>query len=181
MALSIRTATGEDAAGVHTIYAPMVRDTAVSFETEAPTVDEMRRRIVTTLPDFPWLVAVDEGGRVAGYVYASRYAERAAYRWGATVTVYIHPEHRGRGVGSALYGVLFAHLREQGYCMAYAGITQPNAASVGLHESLGFTRIGVFDNAGFKHGRWHGVGWWQLVLQQPAAPAEPRPFAGGSA
>ncbi len=173
MALTIRVATADDAAGVHAIYAPLVRDTAISFETEPPTVDEMRARILATLPRFPWLVAVDEAGTLAGYVYAGRHAERAAYRWGADVTVYIHASRRGQGVGRALYTALFAQLQRQGYCMAYAGITQPNAASVGLHEAMGFTRIGVFDNAGYKHGRWHGVGWWQRVLQLPAQPAEP--------
>lgn len=178
MELTIRAATADDAAGVHAIYAPLVRDTAISFETEPPTVDEMRARILGTLPAFPWLVAVDRAGTVAGYVYAGRYAERAAYRWGATVTVYIHADYRGQGVGRALYRELFAHLRRQGYCMAYAGITQPNPGSVGLHEAMGFTRIGVFENAGFKHGAWHGVGWWQLALQQPAVPAEPQPFRG---
>lgn len=174
---TIRVATADDAAGVLAIYAPLVRDTAISFETEPPTVDEMRSRITGTLPNFPWLVAEDAAG-VAGYVYAGRYAERAAYRWGATTTVYIRADQRGRGVGRALYTELFTHLRRQGYCMAYAGITQPNAGSVALHESLGFTRIGVFENAGFKHGAWHGVGWWQLVLQRPAVPAEPQPFRG---
>ncbi len=176
MATTIRVATADDAAGVHAIYAPVVRDTPISFETEPPSVDEMRRRIVGTLPDFPWLVAVDAAG-VAGYVYAGRYAERAAYRWGATTTVYVREDRRGQGLGRALYGQLFDHLRRQGYCMAYAGITQPNAGSVALHEALGFMRVGVFDNAGFKHGRWHPVGWWQLVLQQPEQPAEPRPFS----
>lgn len=176
--MQIRTAHPDDAAAVQAIYAPWVQDTPISFETEPPTVEEMRRRITSTLPAFPWLVALDDDGQVAGYVYACRYAERAAYRWSATLAVYIRADQRGRGVGRALYTQLLADLTRMGYCQAYAGITQPNAPSVALHESMGFTKIGVFDNAGFKLGRWHGVGWWQKTLQAPADPAEPQPYLG---
>lgn len=176
MTQAIRTATPDDAAAVQAIYAPVVTDTAISFETEVPAVDEMRRRIGSTLASFPWLVALDDDGRVAGYVYAGRYAERAAYRWSTTVTAYVRADQRGRGVGRALYRELLAQLAGLGYCMAYAGITQPNQPSVALHESVGFTRVGIYRNAGHKLGRWHDVGWWQRELQAPDPPPEPRPF-----
>jgi phosphinothricin acetyltransferase len=175
--MPIRTATPDDAAAVQAIYAPIVRDTVISFETEVPTVDEMQRRIASTLAQFPWLVALDEDHRVAGYVYAGRYAERRAYRWSTTVTAYVRADQRGRGIGRALYTALFDHLRALGYCQAYAGITLPNDASVGLHEAVGFERVGVFRNAGYKLGRWHDVGWWQLSLQRPDPPPDARPFA----
>lgn len=176
--MRIRTATPDDAAAVQAIYAPIVRDTPISFETDVPTVDEMRRRIAATLVQFPWLVALDEAGAVCGYVYASRYAERPAYRWSATVTAYVRADQHGRGIGRALYGELLRLLTGLGYCQAYAGITLPNAASVGLHEAVGFERVGVFGNAGHKLGRWHDVGWWQRTLQRPDPPPEPRAFTG---
>jgi len=175
--MRIRTATPDDAAAVQAIYAPIVRDTAISFETEPPTVDEMRRRIAATLAQYPWLVALDEAGAVCGYVYASRYAERHAYRWSVTVTAYVRADQRGRGVGRNLYGELLRQLTELGYCQAYAGITLPNDASVALHEAVGFERVGIFRNAGHKLGRWHDVGWWQRALQRPDPPPEPRPFS----
>lgn len=175
--MHIRTARPDDAAAVQAIYAPCVRDTPISFETEPPTVEEMRRRIGTTLARFPWLVALDGQGQVAGYVYAGAYAERTAYRWSATTTVYVREDMRGRGIGRALYGRLLADLTALGYCQAFAGITLPNAGSVALHEAAGFARVGVFDSAGFKLGRWHSVGWWQKTLQAPAVPAEPRAFS----
>lgn len=178
MSLVIRTATPDDAAAVQAIYAPVVRDTAISFETEPPSVDEMRERIRTTLQRFPWLVALDDAGQVCGYVYAGRYAERAAYRWSVTVTVYVRADQRGRSVGRALYLELLAQLKGLGYAMAYGGITLPNEGSVGLHEAVGFTRVGVYRNAGYKLGRWHDVGWWQCELQRPDPPPEPRPFGG---
>lgn len=177
--MNVRLATAADAEAVHAIYAPVVAQTPVSFEVEPPTVDEMRRRIETTLPMFPWLVGEDAQGRVNGYVYAGRHQQRAAYQWSVDVTVYIRADARRQGVGRRLYGVLLPLLRELGYCQAYAGITQPNAGSVGLHEAMGFTRVGLFEAAGFKHGRWHDVGYWQLALQRPAQPAPPRLFANG--
>lgn len=175
-ALPIRPATPDDAEGVLAIYAPIVRETAISFETEVPPVAEMRRRIASTLPSYPWLVAEDAQG-IAGYVYASRYAERLAYRWCVTVTAYVRADQRGRGLGQALYHELFAELKRLGYCQAFAGITQPNAASVALHESVGFRRVGIYANAGHKLGRWHDVGYWQLELQRPDPPPEPRAFS----
>jgi len=175
--MRIRTATAADATAVQAIYAPIVRDTSISFETEPPTVVEMGQRITATLAQFPWLVALDDEGAVCGYVYASRYAERLAYRWSATVTAYVRADQRGRGVGRALYAELLRQLTALGYCQAYAGITLPNEASVALHEAVGFVRVGVFANAGHKHGRWHDVGWWQRALQRPDPPPEPRPFS----
>lgn len=172
--MQIRAASPDDAAAIQAIYAPVVQDTAISFETEVPSVDEMRQRIASTTRQYPWLVALDEAGAVSGYVYASRYAERLAYRWSVGVTAYVRADCRGRGIGKALYEALIEQLRTLGYCQAYAGITQPNAASVALHESVGFTRVGIFANAGHKLGRWHDVGYWQRAIQRPDPPPEPR-------
>lgn len=173
----IRVARDGDAAGVAEIYDPIVRDTAISFELEPPGDAEMRRRILATLPTHPWLVCA-EGDRVRGYAYASRHAERAAYRWSADVTVYVHADSRGRGVGGALYTALLEILLRQGFHRAYAGITLPNAASVSLHEAHGFARIAVYEGVGWKHGSWRDVGWWGRALA-PAldAPPEPERFA----
>ena len=175
--MQIRAASPDDAAAIQAIYAPVVQDTAISFETEVPSVDEMRQRIASTTRQYPWLVALDEAGAVSGYVYASRYAERLAYRWSVGVTAYVRADCRGRGIGKALYEALIEQLRTLGYCQAYAGITQPNDASVALHESVGFTRVGIFANAGHKLGRWHDVGYWQRAIQRPDPPPEPRPPA----
>ena len=109
--MQIRPATPDDALAVLAIYAPVVTDTAISFETEPPTLDEMRARILATLRHYPWLVALDDAGRVAGYVYASRHAERAAYRWSVGVTAYVRADQRGRGVGKALYLELLRQLK----------------------------------------------------------------------
>lgn len=170
---TIRLATAADAAAVHAVYAPIVRDTIISFETEPPGVAEIARRIEATLGAFPWLV-LERDGAFAGYAYASRHRERLAYRWSVDVSCYVDERFRGRGVGGALYRKLLAILRRQGFFNAYAGITLPNEASVRLHESVGFRAIGVYPNVGYKLGAWHPVGWWGRELAAPRAnPTEP--------
>jgi phosphinothricin acetyltransferase len=175
----VRVATPDDAAAVQAIYAPVVRETPISFELEAPGVDEVRRRIVETLKLRPWLVC-ERDGQVLGYAYAASHRERAAYQWCVETSVYIAASARRQGVGHALYAELLPLLARQGYAHAYAGITLPNPASVGLHEALGFRRVALYPQIGFKAGAWHDVGWWDLPLAPragPAAPPAPTPFA----
>lgn len=177
--MKIRTATSLDAAAVQAIYAPIVLHTPISFEEEPPTVAEMARRIADTLRRFPWLVGEDDAGRVNGYVYASAHQERAAYRWSVNVTAYVRADCRGQRVGQRLYARLLEQLAALGYHQACAGITLPNDASVALHESVGFQRVGVFRDIGFKFGAWRDVGYWQRALQPAGGagePGEPRAF-----
>lgn len=172
--MKIRSVTPEDADAVTAIYAPIVRETVVSFELDPPTVDEMRRRIVATVGRMPWLVGLDDLGAVCGYVYAGKHRERAAYQWSVDVTAYVREDCRGRGIGKRLYGELLGQLTDLGYCQAFAGIALPNPSSVSLHEAVGFTPIGIYRSVGFKHGSWHDVGWWQKPLQAPEHPTAPR-------
>lgn len=172
-----RSATPADAAALAAIYAPYVRDTVVTFETEVPGADEFARRIARIGAVHPWLLAELDGATV-GYAYASEYRTRPAYRWSVEVTVYLAGAARRRGIGRGLYARLFDLLRAQGYVNAYGVVTLPNAASVGLHEAMGFVPLGVHRHTGYKHGAWHDVGWWQLTLREPpSAPGEPLPFA----
>jgi len=169
----LRLAHPDDAAAVAAIYGPVVATSPTSFELEVPTAEEMGRRIDETLPRFPWLV-LENGAGVSGYAYASRHRERGAYQWSADVSVYIAPAHHRRGIGRALYTALLEILALQGYCNAYAGITLPNAASVGLHEAMGFSHLGIYRGVGHKFGRWHDVGWWQMALRpRPEKPEPP--------
>lgn len=169
--LDIRFAGAGDAAGVAAIYAPNVAQSAISFEATPPTPETMSERISSTLTRLPWLVCERER-ELIGYAYASPHSERAAYRWSLNASVYVAPDCRRQGIGRALYTALFALARLGGYYSVHAGVTLPNAASVGLHESLGFVPIGVYRAVGFKLGAWHDVGWWQLELRpRSAAPA----------
>jgi L-amino acid N-acyltransferase YncA len=169
---TIRLASRDDAVAVAAIYGPFCESTVVSFEYVAPSAEEIANRIRTTTAQFPWLVLADDG-LVAGYAYASRHRERAAYGWAVDVAVYVSPTHRRRGVGRALYTTLFQLLRWQGYFKAFAGITLPNDASTGLHEAMGFKVLGLYRGVGYKHGAWHDVVWYQMSLQPERANPDP--------
>ncbi|MGV3721086.1 MAG: GNAT family N-acetyltransferase, partial [Actinomycetota bacterium] len=132
-----RAATGDDAAQIAAIYAPFVRDSHTSFETDAPDEAEVRRRIADTQRTHPWLVCA-RGDEVLGYAYATPYRARAAYQWCVESTVYVKEGVRRSGVGRALYRALFQVLEQQGFQMAYAAIALPNPGSAAMHEALGF-------------------------------------------
>ncbi len=169
--MSVRLAVPADAAACEAIYAPYVRDTAITFELKPPGEAEMRRRIDKA---FAWLVAEEEGA-VVGYAYAGPYKERPAYRWACEVSVYLHADQRGRGLGRELYGALFTRLAGLGFRMLVAGVTLPNPASLRLHRSLGFEPIGTWQRIGWKLDAWHDVHWLQLPIGSPIdPPAAPR-------
>ncbi len=172
-----RTAHAGDAAAIAAIYAPYATDTIITFETEAPDATEMRARIASIGPRYPWLVA-ELDGAVVGYAYASEYRSRKAYRWSIDVGVYLAPAAHRQGIGRGVYARLFELLRVQNYVNAYGIITLPNSASVGLHEAMGFQPIGTYRHVGYKHGAWLDVGWWHLALMAPPLPPrEPIAFA----
>lgn len=170
---TLRFAQAEDAAQIAAIYAPHVADSAVSFELTPPSPGEVLERIRAVQAYAPWLVC-ELSGRVAGYAYVSRHGERAAYRWSLDSALYVSAEHQRRGIGRALYTTLFGLARSQGYYAAHAAIALPNAASVAVHEALGFRPLGVFPGVGYKQGAWRDIGWWQLELRERrGAPAPP--------
>ena len=175
--VKIRSADPDrDAAACAAIYAPHVEASATSFEAQPPTAAELADRIERTVATHPWLVAENDGG-VIGFAYACEHRTRAAYRWAADVSIYLAEPNRGQGLGRALYEVLLERLREQRFRVACAGVTLPNEASVRLHESLGFTPVGVYRRIGWKAGAWRDVGWWQLDLSPDGEdpPEEPLP------
>jgi phosphinothricin acetyltransferase len=111
----------------------------------------------------PWLLA-ERGGQVLGYAYATRWKARASYRYSTETTVYLEAGQSGHGYGSLLYAALLGGLRAAGMHVAIGGIALPNAASVALHEKLGFAKIAQFHEVGFKLGRWVDVGYWEKFL-----------------
>ena len=176
MAAIVRIASADDAPGMLRIYGPVVLETPISFETEVPAEAAFRDRIENSAACTPWLVC-EVDGRIAGYAYAGRYREREAYQWTVESTVYVHEDFRRGGIGGALYRNLLNCLRAQGYLTVLAAIALPNPASVRLHERMGFSASGVYRDVGYKLGRWHDVGWWELKLgDAPSRPEPPRPL-----
>ena len=174
---NLRLATVDDAEGMLEIYAPVVRDTVISFEDHPPSPEEFRGRIRAVLDRLPWLVCVI-GGRIAGYAYATPFRTRAGYRWTVELTVYVHPAYHRQGVARSLYTALLGCLEAMGYHTAVAIVALPNEASIALHAALGFRRTGVLEHIGYKHGRWVDDDVWQLQLQPPdATPTEPIPLS----
>jgi L-amino acid N-acyltransferase YncA len=161
----VRPVHAVDADAIASIYDHYVAHTVVTFELDPVTADTMRSRIdeIAALA-LPWHVVEDDGA-VLGYAYATRWRARPAYRHSVETTVYLHPDATGRGLGRLLYGDLLDALRRDGYHTAIGGIALPNAASVALHEALGFVPVGEFREVGRKFGRWIDVGFWQRMLQ----------------
>ncbi|PKL26019.1 MAG: phosphinothricin acetyltransferase [Spirochaetae bacterium HGW-Spirochaetae-3] len=161
--MPIRDAMASDAEAIIGIYNPYVVGTTITFEETPVGADEMRERIAVNGHDFAWLVH-EEGGRVLGYAYASKWKARSAYRFSAESTVYVDERSTGRGLGRLLYSALLDRLSEKGVHAVMGGITLPNERSVGLHEALGFERVALFPEVGYKMGRWLDVGYWAKRL-----------------
>jgi len=170
----IRIAHDDDSSAIHAIYAPFVVSSAVTFETEVPSVEAMRQRVRTRLEHYPWLVW-EENGQVLAYAYGGRSRERAAYDWIAETSIYVHADARRRGIARRLYGVLLDTLRVQGIHQVVGVITVPGEASVAAHEAMGFTAAGIWHNAGYKLGQWWDVGIWEKTLQPAANPPQAVP------
>ncbi len=172
----IRWALESDVERMLEIYAPYVADTPISFETAVPSLQEFQDRFREITKTHPWIVCEIEG-KVAGYAYGSPHRTRCVYNWSAEVSVYIASAYHRRNLGRSLYRCLFRILKEQGFYNALGGITLPNPASTGLHEALGFTKVGTYKNIGFKKGNWYDVIWYQLELQSGGVPREPIPVS----
>ncbi|UIJ34010.1 GNAT family N-acetyltransferase [Allobranchiibius sp. GilTou73] len=172
MIVHVRDADADDAGACAQVYAPYVRDTAISFEVTAPSPLQMAQRIEDAQRRHAWLVAQDEQGVLLGYAYAHPYATRPAYRWTCEPSVYLASDVRSRGVGRTLYTALLDRLVERGFRQAVAGVTLPNPASLRLHEAMGFEPVGVFRAVGWKHGQWHDVARLQRTLLVAADPPQ---------
>ena len=168
MQIDIRPATAADAARIAAIYNRYVAQTTISFEEQPVSEAEMAGRIRDVADaGLPWLVAVHQG-ELAGYAYATKWRARPAYRFSVESTVYLNDSACGRGWGALLYRQLIGQLRAGGIRTVIAGIAQPNARSVGLHERLGFRKVAHFPDVGYKFGGWVDVGYWQLSLAEDA-------------
>lgn len=175
--VEIRIASLRDAKALLHIYEYYVKNTAISFEYEVPTIEEFKRRMTNTLKKYPYLTAVKDN-EILGYAYAGPFVGRAAYDWSAELTIYLAPKKRKQGIGKKLYKALEEALAESGIQNLYACIGYPEVPdeyltknSAEFHEHLGYTKAGQFHKCGYKFGRWYDMIWMEkLIGDHKAAP-----------
>ena len=171
---SIRKIKPSDAKQTLAIYKPYIENSAITFETEVPSVDEFAQRIEKVSSFYPWLV-YDKNDKILGYSYATSHRQREAYKWSVDVAIYVLADVQGNDFGKLLYSKLLELLKKQGFYNAYAGIALPNEKSIGIHEIMGFKKIGEYNKVGYKLGKWWNVGWWELELNKKTNnPVTPR-------
>jgi len=172
----IRIATTADIPAILEVYAPYIEKSTATFEYDVPCLRSFTQRFLAITEKFPWLVW-EENGKVLGYAYASAPYERAAFSWCAEPSVYLRPDARGRGIGRRLYAALEAILKDQGYQVLYALITDENVASIRFHERSGYVQKVHFPDCGFKFGKWLGLVWMEKRLTSVEIPNSfPVPF-----
>lgn len=177
--ITIRPVSPADSQALLDIYRPYVEHTAITFEYEVPTVGEFARRIRRTLKRYPYLAA-EKDGHILGYAYAGPFHERAAYDWCAEVSIYIRTDARGTGIGKKLYEALERALAAQNILNLYACIAWPDKEdeyltrnSANFHRHLGYEPAGMFQNCGYKFGRWYSMIWMEKQLGPHSGHAEP--------
>ncbi|MCR9121158.1 MAG: GNAT family N-acetyltransferase [Phyllobacteriaceae bacterium] len=157
--------TDADIPAITTIYADAVLNGTASFELDPPDEAEMARRFhAIRHSGYPHICARDADGTLLGYAYAGSYRARPAYRWTVENSVYVAPHAKGRGVGRTLLAEIIARCEALGFRQMIAVIGgSEHAASIGLHEALGFVHVGALPATGFKHGRWLD----SVLMQKP--------------
>ena len=168
-----RRATEEDVVSILAIYAPHVTDSAITFEYDVPSEEEFRQRIRTISAEYPYFVC-ESDSQIIGYAYAHRHMERAAYQWNAEISIYIRQGFTGKGLGKTMCQALIDLLRLQGIRNVFSCVTIPNERSAHLHHSMEFSTEGIFQNAGYKCGKWQTIAWFRKNIAPYTN--EPAPF-----
>jgi L-amino acid N-acyltransferase len=122
--------------------------------------------------NFPVIGAQSDDGTLLGFASYGPFRAWPAYKYTVENGIYIHRDHRGKGLGRMLMRELIARARAQDLHVIVAGIDRENAASIALHQSLGFAHAGTIRHAGFKFGRWLDLGFYELVLDTPRTPQD---------
>ncbi|CCM77647.1 GNAT family N-acetyltransferase [Rhizobium mesoamericanum] len=164
MPIFLRDACSFDLPTITAIYREAVLNGVASYEIAPPEQGEMAARFsAITGQGYPYIAAIDEGGSLLGYAYASAFRTRPAYRWMVEDSIYLGPEARGRGIGTLLLTELIRRCTDLGFRQMVAVIGGAHPASIALHQALGFEETGRLKGTGYKHGRWLDT----MIMQRP--------------
>jgi L-amino acid N-acyltransferase YncA len=172
--ITVRPSTEEDVAAMIAIYSYHIQHGLGDYPSEPPAQDDIKRRRKSMLKrHLPHLVA-DRAGQVVGYAYAVPFRKRPAYRYAVKHSIYVHKDHLHSGVGRQLLPALIEACTQSGYRQMISYIDSANAASLNLHESFNFERVGLLRSVGFKFGQWTDTVMMQRALGpgNTAAPSE---------
>lgn len=168
--IAIRIAKETDAEEILAIYEKYIKETAITFEYDVPSIEEFRGRIRHTLERYPYLVA-EKNEKIVGYAYVSPFKERAAYDWAVETSIYVDMEQKRGGIGGRLYEELETILKQQGIlnvnaCIAYPQVEDEYLTrnSVRFHEKLGYKMVGTFHQCGYKFNRWYDMVWMEKFI-----------------
>ena len=139
--------------------------TRISFEETPVSVEDMQARIAKITQYYPWLVD-EEDGNILGYMYASPWKERSAYRYTAEASYYTRSDQTGKGIGTRLMMELLQELRAMSLHSVICGIALPNPVSIALCQKFDFEKMAHFKEVGFKMNEWIDVDYWELVLDE---------------
>ncbi|XME01001.1 N-acetyltransferase family protein [Lachnospiraceae bacterium C1.1] len=168
--MNIRSAALSDTERLLEIYAYYVKETAISFEYDVPSIEEFKDRISERLGKYPYLVAEDNG-KIVGYSYASPFVGRTAYNHCCEMTIYLDHELSGHGYGRALYEEMEKELKAMGIINLYSCIGDPivedeylTKNSENFHRHMGYEKVGDFHKCGYKFGRWYNMIWMEKII-----------------
>lgn len=168
--ITVQRAAIEDVPSIVSIYKPYVEKTAISFEYNVPSIQEMTNRILEREGTYPFLV-LREDEEIKGYAYLSPFKKREAYSWSAETSIYLKMEERGRGLGSILLSALEDEARKMKLltldaCIAMPRETNPylDAGSFFFHEKHGYTQVARFPSSGYKFGLWFDMVWMEKEI-----------------
>ena len=165
MNFTIREATISDAPEIRDIYGYYVANTFVTFSEINGSVEDYEQSIIETKKAYPYIVAVDDNGKIIGMAYAGQIRHHDAYKFSVEATIYTAPDvPKKSGIGRALYEELERRLSEIGYKFMYGVITDENIPSIKFHKALGFEEVGHFTKIGYKFGEWKGIVWYRKQI-----------------
>ncbi len=168
----IRAGVIDDLPRLTNIYNYYVEHTPTSFDVEPHTPEDRESSWFSHYKDegLHRLLVIERDGEVAGYATSSQFRTRAAYNLSVETSVYLDHSQQGQGLGTALYAALFEELAKTPAHRAYGGVTLPNAASIALHKKFGFREVGIFNEVGFKFGKYYDVCWLEKDLRDSRGP-----------